>query len=53
MQKTSKKTTKLTDEQRLNLMNMGIDTNHNTTEADVLKVLRHKKFQGFSQKIKV
>lgn len=50
---TSKRTNKLTDEQRVNMMNLGIGTNHNTTESDVLKVLRHKKFPKFAQKIKV
>ena len=49
----SKKTNKLTDEQRVIMMELGIGTNHNTTEADVLKVLRHKKFPDFNTKIKV
>jgi hypothetical protein len=49
----SKKNNKLTDEQRLNMLHLGIGTNYKTTEAEVLKVLRKKKFPGFSKKVKV
>ena len=48
-----KKTNLLTEEQRTNMLGFGIGTNHRTTEADVLKVLRKKKFPEFNQKIKV
>jgi hypothetical protein len=48
----SKKTNKLTDEQRANMLHLGVGTSYFTTEADVLKVLRKKKFPEFSQKIK-
>lgn len=53
MNTQSKKQTRLTEEQRMNMLQLGVGTNHNTTEADVLRVLRKKKFAGFSQKIKV
>ena len=33
-------------------MNLGIGTNHTTTEAEVLRILRKKKFPDFQQKIK-
>lgn len=48
----AKKTNKLTDEQRANMLHLGVGTSYFTTEADALKVLRKKKFPEFSQKIK-
>jgi len=47
------KNNRLTDEQRLNMMEMGIGTQHNTTEKEVLKVLRHKKFPDFNKGVTV
>jgi len=49
----TKKTNKLTDEQRVNMLHLGVGANHKTTEADVLKILRKKKFQGFNQGVKI
>ena len=45
------KNNKLTDEQRLNMMNLGIGTTHKTTEADCLRVLRKKKFPDFGKTV--